>query len=263
MYIITKNYRTEKPPAGSSLNFGHPLAQGLVGAWLLNEGGGKKLIDIARKNNGSLLGGYNWNGDKIFFGGVDGYIDLDKTITFTNQFSITLVYGITTLTGATIDSNMPIGGNDTINYVQSQVTANDWRVVINGTLTDFSWTKPVYLIGEYVLTITRNKSNITTAYINSIPSDTGGVSKAGNFLIDYIGKGYNNTNYTWYGNIKRCYIHNRSLQPSEIQSLYEAPYQMVQPIRRRFISVGGGGTPPIPPGAVGGSRGSFLTLGCG
>ena len=42
------------------------------------------------------------------------------------------------------------------------------------------------------------------------------------------------TNPYWSGLIYFVYIYNRALSPSEIQSLYEAPYQIIQPIRRRF-----------------------------
>ena len=37
---------SEKPPVGTQINWGHPLAAGLVGAWLVNENGGKTLRDL-------------------------------------------------------------------------------------------------------------------------------------------------------------------------------------------------------------------------
>ena len=52
-YIITsktRKYATLKPPLGSQLNYSHPLSQGLVGCWLMNEGGGKILTDLSRDN---------------------------------------------------------------------------------------------------------------------------------------------------------------------------------------------------------------------
>jgi len=43
-----------KPPAGTPLQRSHPLAKGLLGAWLLNEGSGKQILDTAGGNIGTL-----------------------------------------------------------------------------------------------------------------------------------------------------------------------------------------------------------------
>ena len=47
---------TSKPPIGSQIDWSHPLAKGLVGCWLMNEGGGNVVNDIARRNNGTNYG---------------------------------------------------------------------------------------------------------------------------------------------------------------------------------------------------------------
>ena len=39
---------TKKPPFGSRLDPTHPLSQGLVGCWLMNEGGGNIVFDLVR-----------------------------------------------------------------------------------------------------------------------------------------------------------------------------------------------------------------------
>ena len=41
MFVHAKCWSTEKLPLCSQINWGHPLSQGLVGCWLMNEGGGK------------------------------------------------------------------------------------------------------------------------------------------------------------------------------------------------------------------------------
>jgi hypothetical protein len=45
------------------------------------------------------------------------------------------------------------------------------------------------------------------------------------------------------GFISYTYVYNRALQPSEIKSLYESPYQFIKPVTHRFYSIGGV-TPP-------------------
>ena len=40
-------YWPQKPPLGVPVNWGDPLAQGLVGCWLMNEGGGNTVYDLS------------------------------------------------------------------------------------------------------------------------------------------------------------------------------------------------------------------------
>lgn len=46
-----------KPPVGAQLNRSHPLAAGLVGCWLFNEGAGKKAHDYSGNGNTGTLTG--------------------------------------------------------------------------------------------------------------------------------------------------------------------------------------------------------------
>ena len=51
--------RFTKPPPGAQINWSHPLAQGLVGAWIFNEGAGTP-IDLARRAGQSSMSGTVW-----------------------------------------------------------------------------------------------------------------------------------------------------------------------------------------------------------
>lgn len=53
---MSGSWGQQKPPLGSQLMPGHPLAQGLVGCWLANEGGGSRLLDCAGTSYGDLGG---------------------------------------------------------------------------------------------------------------------------------------------------------------------------------------------------------------
>jgi hypothetical protein len=44
---IVRFNKTNKPPLGSQINFGHPLAKGLIGYWLMNEGSGSIVKDYS------------------------------------------------------------------------------------------------------------------------------------------------------------------------------------------------------------------------
>ena len=71
-----------KPPKGAMLNRGHPLALGLVGCWLMNEGGGNIVNDLSGNGNtGVFVGdGVSWSAGKygpgISLAGSDDYVSL-------------------------------------------------------------------------------------------------------------------------------------------------------------------------------------------
>jgi len=73
-----------KPLPGSGLLHGHPLARGLVGCWLFNEGSGTRANDIAHGNHGLLGNGTaaavpRWQGQGIWFDGMTSYIQVPYT----------------------------------------------------------------------------------------------------------------------------------------------------------------------------------------
>ena len=76
-----------KPPKGAMLNRGHPLARGLVGCWLMNEGGGKIVNDLSGNGNiGSLVA------DAHFVAGKFGpALDFDGTGDYVNCGSLPIM----------------------------------------------------------------------------------------------------------------------------------------------------------------------------
>lgn len=72
-----------KPPVGALLDRTHPLSRGLIGYWLLGEGGGTRVNDSFGNNPGVLtnFSGNPWGGSPSGgrcpkLDGVDDYIDL-------------------------------------------------------------------------------------------------------------------------------------------------------------------------------------------
>jgi len=84
----------EKPMYGVLLNPHHPLAQGLVGCWLFNEGGGNIVYDLSGHGNHGTLGGGtagycpSWVagkfGSALDFDGDNDYVEIshDPSIDF-------------------------------------------------------------------------------------------------------------------------------------------------------------------------------------
>ncbi len=46
-----RRFLNSKPPLGARINWGHPLAKNLVGAWLFNEGGGLSVTSLINRND--------------------------------------------------------------------------------------------------------------------------------------------------------------------------------------------------------------------
>ena len=84
---ILKKGWLQKPPLGVQINRAHPLARGLIGCWLFNEGGGDKVYDLSGYCNHGTLNGFafpatttsGWNpgrdGIGLTFDGTNDYVD--------------------------------------------------------------------------------------------------------------------------------------------------------------------------------------------
>lgn len=80
-----------KPKPGAIINPLHPLASGLVGFWLMNEGSGSKTYDISgNSNHGTIVNRPPWTGFKsggaVDFNGVDQYIEIQHDDSFNNDY---------------------------------------------------------------------------------------------------------------------------------------------------------------------------------
>ena len=88
------NYQM-KPPLGSQIQFGHPLATGLIGCWLFNEDGGNIVQDPIRGTIGTFSGtGLTWVPGK-FGSAIDGdasdYVDFGVLKLVAGQPACTVV----------------------------------------------------------------------------------------------------------------------------------------------------------------------------
>ena len=57
----------QKPYVGARLNKNHPLSQGLIGCWMMNEGSGAKVIDLSGYENPGTISGANWTAGGLNF----------------------------------------------------------------------------------------------------------------------------------------------------------------------------------------------------
>jgi len=217
-----------KPPKGAMLNRGHPLARGLKGAWILNEGGGNVVADLSGNGNtGTLVANAYSAGGKfgpcVSFDGTGDYISLKNTYVFPTVFSASIwFYADSDLTirmmmGYTADSG---------NYI---ALWSPTSIYVTLTTTSKIFTVPTVSAGVwYHIAITKDASNNVRCYLNGVESSTGALNDDHTLTIDAIGKGYNNTSYDWMGDLDMPAIYNRALSPIEIAYLYRNPFCMFE-----------------------------------
>lgn len=227
------------PPLGTPLNRNHPLSRGIVGAWLLNEGGGLKAFDSSYNHNHGTL-----------TNGVFGKKQLGSCFLGVNLSSTGVVMGTTT--------NLDIPGDITlsawiqpnnINAGTRQIVCNSnaggsliqWNLEVNRTAGKVTMlynkigvavTSASSLVAQVWQHIVGTRKGATGAwtysvYINGRLDAT--ATTANNpdaHQIDSIGCG-GNVNFQWFGgNINNVIIYNRCLTQEEVKQLYIQPYCM-------------------------------------
>ena len=244
MFVHTAQWSTEKPPLGSQINWGHSLSQGLVGCWILNEGGGKLSKNIAPTPNTNLALTTN-----IYF--KNNYIHSDSLVSANipitaNTFKITSTLSCfasvrrkgfyasnrqVMLNRVTNDElwflfNAAANGSETLDIYLGRTNTPGYHK----STTAFNQVGKIYQVG-----FTYDLSNVriyADGKLDKTSPDTGNANFSAQ--TTYFCNGSTNQYPNFYGDFFYIYLWNRALSLSEIQSLYVEPYRMIQPIRRRF-----------------------------
>jgi len=227
-----------KPPYGVRLNRDHPLARGLVGAWIMNEGSGNKIFDLSGNgSDGTFANDPAWVGGDIELDGGNDYITgtikelyrTDKTIvTWIKMASINRVNNLFSIGDNPSDGSPQTlfqvnagnklasfgtkdgGGFD---YLESNETfvADTWYcVAFVNDAANISY--KLYIDGNEVTYL----AGTTGTYIDF--TDT-----ANNF---YIGVGFSNSYFA--GLIRSMLVYDQALTPAQIAWLHREPYAMFE-----------------------------------
>lgn len=242
------------PPIGTPINKSHPLAQGLIGSWLLNEGGGKKAYDstgveiipgvvTATGAYTQFTRGQSFKGD----GGGNDSIDLGKQPKMdlaTSPMTVSVWFYLTTA-GATYSymysdlDTLGLNSQASVYYRNDQTVGFYWfnagSFVLPKTTTTVvagkwyhavgvrsgvtgSWTAKIFLNG-------RLEASASTA-VNPCAQAT-----AGNIKIGTHGS-YVSTGLAMHGYLQNVQVWNRALSETEVADLYKNPYAIF--IKKRF-----------------------------
>lgn len=240
--------RQLKPFRGARLNRTHPLARGLVGCWIFNEGSGDKVYDLSGYGNHGTL--TNMDPPTDWVGGKHGWaLDFDGSnddvqIPYSNVLNPPK---FTMATSVRVDSGdgqyrTPIGSRHGWNYtgyclLTNKFVNNKWQVMIgNGT----GWPtvtgsiavlgKWIHLVGTYDGFVLRlYEDGVAVGVPNTcafVPNTSVGFS-IGSLPADL-----------WFpGLISEVYIYNRALSVEEVAWVYREPFCMFEEPTPRSIFI--------------------------
>ena len=239
-----------KPRLGAKLDTSHPLAQGLLAAWLFNESTGATVGDLT--GNAPLLGinAPIWTpGDRAINTKTDG------TASYWHNTSLVLPTQAVSVVMYCRAPNSGVGSSAFGNLDSINLTYNTFRLQAHfpyggviywdfggqntsgGGRVNYTpdagfwnrWNLMTFVAGNGFQGIYEN-TTLKTSYAGN-PTRTQGLAG-----FD-IGRGLSalyNPNY-----VEFCYLYNRVLSPADIANLYANPYQMVlPPPSRRFYVPG-------------------------
>jgi len=238
---VHSRYRTglwhpyEKPMYGVLLNPYHPLAQGLIGCWLFNEGGGNTVFDLSGYGNHGTLGGSTKPSWQVGIKGLGMYFDTAGSYINTGSDSILNPLHQISIAALIYPTGWGSGNNfgRIIQRFDGTTTAYDLYLRYTGNFRfaasgDFVQTADgsISLDNPYLLVGTYDGSNLN-AYINGNLSasepETGDIYSVDTDTV--IGNN-NDFNRTFAGYIFFVFLYERALSSSEVAQLYENPYCM-------------------------------------
>ena len=225
----------QKPPLGVPLNLEHPLANGLVGYWPMNEGAGNVVQDLSGNNTtGTLVKSTTWSPGKfgpcLSFNGSTDFVNLLEPpvldVSF-GQLTLAAWFKVNTM-----QADMCIMGkyiNAWFLGLKSDTEIRFWHQGTSGNnYTDV--TVPSLGITWHLVVATYNGVN-TCIYIDGV--DRGGAARTGSIAVNNhkVGIGANwgeSAFYAFNGSIDDVMIYNRALTPAEILNLYRSPFCMFE-----------------------------------
>lgn len=228
--VLSKQDILRKPPLGTQINSGHPLAKGLVGCWLMNEGGGNKIYDLSINNAlGTLQNSPPWvagtafdNYELSFTSTSSQYVSINKLLQLAD-FTVSLWLTATDFASSYVVLSYSANGQSFIGTLTSN-TVISYR---NESTVLRSFTVPALTAKKlYHLVLTRTGST-NRCYINTVESSTGVITDSGTFNLDSIGYTFT-PSLSWNGHVNNVLIYNRGLSPSEIRQLYAQPFAFMR-----------------------------------
>jgi hypothetical protein len=249
--ILNKSW-LNKPPVGSQINWGHPISKGLVGCFLMNEGGGFNIKNIYKNDFASLNSTTSWDRKGgLLFNATNSTVTYSPNI-FNMESKPCTISALIFPLGEGESNIGKIIHRENASF-QGQGFATELTAALKleiggGTILVRTSSNNSIIFNKYNFVTVTHKGTVTATdshiYVNgketTYQTTTNGVSLGAQSDTLYIGNNRPNGSSTFNGNIVFLYIHNRVLLLREIRSLYTSQYQFITAPKRRFYSI-----PPV------------------
>ena len=246
----------KKPPYGSRLDPTHPLSQGLVGCWLLNEGGGNNIFNLASGRAAAFHNSPVWDYTGVVVDDASSQYIEDSSfpmITDTDDFSILVyanVYNIDTSTSVFCGSKVSGSSGGWAFKPEQYQDTSEVGLTFMG-VGDYTSNIATPVGEENLFAITRKGGSSTVdlyvdTQVDQLTVGTMDSSTEVNGLV--IGASYFGGSYKDYldGKIITVYIFNRKITSNEIAQIRSEPYAHILVPQYwhmvDFIFTGGGET---------------------
>jgi hypothetical protein len=231
----------QKPLLGVPVNWSHPLARGLVGCYLMNEGGGDKIYDLSGNQNTGIFGvgtaAPTWTagkfGSALLYDGIDSVINCgifkDNALAENGRVTFSIWINPNTVGGGSAGRIFARGSV----LLYHSTTALRFQVTGSTNLVRLLATNSI-IFGVWQHILLTWDGSVTAAnvhiYVNSkecsYTQTTNGVDPVDNSTAPiYLGNSSAGTRSV-DGIIDNVQIWNRVLSAAEIARLYREPFAM-------------------------------------
>lgn len=247
-----------KPPLGSVINGGHPLAEDLVGAWIFNEVGSNTFLNLATPHHGTSTGTSNaWTtglyGPGLGNGNATGGIDIADEASFDTGINLSVAIGFTLIA---------LPGSNAAPFItkweDTPTAARSWAICTNSSnqirvLTSSQTSSGLTVDGQavgrtlvantfYHVVFSFDGTNLNL-YVNGLLDATAVSTFTGALFNSTIPVQINRANIgaivnqSNYGVYHYAYIwNNRVLTKADAVQLMLNPYCMIASRQRQFLA---------------------------
>ena len=235
-----------KPRPFSKPNLGHPLARGLGGYWLMNEGSGLILNDLSGNGNYGDVTGATWQGEGLGFSGNPDHVSMGNVLAAPLQLTIIGWVNLTSTTNETIlGKGLGTVGNreymlaiisGKIQGFVADESEGDVDTIAGDTTIDTNvWFQAAMTWDGTTLIVYKDGvadgSVGTSVNSGDIEAGTRDLRIGSNFGTQFLD-----------GTVSTVSMHDRALSASEILQLYRKPYILFD--RSHLPLWQSGGAPP-------------------
>jgi hypothetical protein len=238
----------QKPLAGELIDYGSSLSQGLVGCWLMNEGGGNKIYDLSGYDNNGTISGLTWQpskfGSALNGDGLGNHIDCGETNQIEGILSLSASFWAKVPNSTVTATEFLVAkygdANDRTFAFYTNTSENIYFTAFNSNndaalcwYTDAFLNKANvwrHIVGVYDGINTRIWAD---GVVGTSAALTGVTDSSTSNLIVFAEKISGSNDFI--GSIDNIMIWNRALTTSEIKQLYAEPFCMFKK-RKRIIA---------------------------